>query len=40
MFIDNPFYWEMAMERDVDLGEIVGEYFETLSNHEYEELLK
>lgn len=39
-FVDNPIYWEMAMERDVDLGDFLGEYFEKLSDVEYAELLK
>lgn len=40
VFIDNPFYWEMAMERDADLGDILWEHFEKLSDKEYAELLK
>lgn len=40
VFIDNPFYWEMAMEQDVGLGEILGEHFERLTDEEYAELLK
>lgn len=40
VFIDNLYYWEMAMERDADLGEILEEYFERLPDEEYEILLK
>lgn len=40
VFIDNPYYWEMAMEQDGGLGEILDEYFERLSDEEYAELLK
>jgi hypothetical protein len=40
VFIDNPIYWEIAMEQDVDLGEILGEHFDRLTDEEYSELLK
>ncbi|WP_430789092.1 hypothetical protein VBD025_02760 [Virgibacillus flavescens] len=28
VFIDNPYYWEMTMDQDVGIGEILGEHFE------------
>lgn len=40
VFIDNPNYWEMAEEQGVDLGDFLREHFETLSDTDYEELLK
>lgn len=40
VFIDNPVYWEMAEEREVDLGVILREHFEKLSDEEYQGLLK
>lgn len=40
VFIDNPSYWEMAMDQEVGLGEILEEHFERLSDEEFEELLK
>lgn len=40
VFIDNPIYWEMAMDRDVGLGDILGEHFKRLSDEEYAELKK
>ncbi|MFB6469523.1 hypothetical protein ACE38V_22580 [Cytobacillus sp. Hz8] len=40
VFIDNPIYWEMAEEQGVDLGDFLREHFETLSDEEYEGLLK
>ncbi|MEI2368017.1 hypothetical protein [Niallia circulans] len=40
VFIDNPIYWEIAWKRGIDLGDFLREHFETLSDEEYEELLK
>lgn len=40
VFIDNPYYWEMAEDKNVDLSEILGEHFEKLSNAEYDQLVK
>lgn len=40
VFVDNPIYWEMAMEKDVGLGDFLWEHFERLSDKEYAELLK
>lgn len=40
VFIDNPIYWEKAWKRGIDLGDFLREHFETLSDEEYEELLK
>lgn len=39
VFIDNPFYWEMAMEQDISLGEFLGEHFQRSPDDEYAELL-
>ncbi|MFK5707538.1 hypothetical protein [Lysinibacillus boronitolerans] len=40
VFIDNPFYWEMAEEKGIDFGDFLKEHFESLSENEYEELFK
>jgi hypothetical protein len=40
VFIDNPLYWDMAMDRGGGLKEILEEHFEILSDGEYKELLK
>ncbi|MFT4413359.1 hypothetical protein ACLM5H_05820 [Fredinandcohnia humi] len=40
VFIDNPFYWEMAEEKGIDFGDFLTEHFESLSENEYEELFK
>jgi len=40
VFIDNPFYWEMAEEKGNDFGDFLTEHFESLLENEYEELFK
>lgn len=40
VFIDNPFYWEMAEEKVINFGDFLTEHFESLSENEYEELFK
>jgi hypothetical protein len=40
VFIDNPMYWDMAEKQGVNLGVILGEHFEKISDVEYGELLK
>ena len=39
VFIDNPHYWNMAMEQDVKLSQFLGEHFEKLSDDKYAALL-
>lgn len=40
VFIDNPYYWEIAEENGLSLGGFLTEHFESLSQNEYEELFK
>lgn len=40
VFIDNPFYWEIAEGKGISLGDFLTENFESLSENEYEELFK
>lgn len=39
VFIDNPFYHEMAWEQDCDLGSILSDHFERLTDAEYKKLI-
>lgn len=40
VFIDNPYYWEIAGEKGISLRDFLTEHFESLSESEYEELFK
>ncbi|WP_400244969.1 hypothetical protein AB3U99_01205 [Niallia sp. JL1B1071] len=40
VFVDNPYYWDLAIEKDRSLDEMLGEHFEKLSDEEYEVLLQ
>ncbi|MCP1156611.1 hypothetical protein [Bacillus infantis] len=40
VFVDNPYYWDLAMEKDRSIDDILREHFEQLSDEECKEFLK
>ncbi len=40
VFVDNPYYWDMAMEEDRGVDEILDEHFEKFTDEEYKEFLQ
>ena len=40
VFVDNPYYWELAMEKDRGIDEILSEHFVKLSDEEYRKFLE
>ncbi|MCM3570505.1 hypothetical protein [Neobacillus mesonae] len=40
VFVDNPYYWDLAIEENKSIDDILGEHFEKLSDEECKEFLK
>lgn len=40
VFVDNPYYWDMAMEEDRGVDEILDEHFAKFTDEEYKEFLQ
>ncbi|CAM5734378.1 hypothetical protein SAFG77S_11615 [Streptomyces afghaniensis] len=40
VFVDNPYYWDLAIEKNKSVDEILTEHFEQLTEEEWMEFLK